>query len=401
MIAVAVIVFIIYVGIAIGAVPSLRMNRATIALVGAGVLLLGGFIGEEEALLSLDMGTIILLGAMMIINVNIELSGFYDVVITRTLKFAHHPAVLLALIMSTAGIFSAILMNDPVCLMMTPLVVKVTQHLKRNPIPYLVALSIGSNMGSVATITGNPQNLIIGQSSGISFLDFFINLGPLALICLVISWGMIVLLEPKEFRGRLEPLHLPEPIPFKPLLWRVTVVVVLLIIALFAGAPIVIATAIAASALLISRIHPHKLLDIDWDLLAFFTGLFVITGTIEEVGLSALMVEAAGPILNTSLPAFALVTAILSNLVSNVPAVLLLRPQVPFLTDPTTGWLTLSAVSSISGNLTLLGSLNTLIIAEIAKKYGVELKFIPYLKYGVPITLLTTALSVVYIMLIR
>src|SRR5690606_29584778 len=182
----AVIVLLTYAAIAVGKVPLLRMNRATIALFGAVALVVVGAMTEEQALHAIDVGTILLLGAMMVINVHLRLAGFFRFVTSRTLRWARTPRMLLAVVIGSSGVLSALFLNDPICLMLTPLIVDVTRRLNRNIEPYLIALGVASNIGSVATITGNPQNLIIGQASGIPYLRFAAVLTPVALIGLVI-----------------------------------------------------------------------------------------------------------------------------------------------------------------------------------------------------------------------
>ena len=397
---IAIIVITVYAAIAVGGVPRLRMNRATIALVGAALLVVIGAIHEEEAYAAIDLGTILLLGAMMVVNVNLRLSGFFRVITSRTLQLAHGPRMLLALVIVSSGVLSAIFLNDPVCLMLTPLAVDLTRRLGRNPVPYLVGLAAAANVGSTATITGNPQNMIIGQASAIPFVTFLLYLGPIAAVGLFICWLVIVLVYPKEFRGQLPDVTLPPPRPFTPLMSRTLLVVVGLMIAFLVGVPVVTAACAAAALLLISRLNPIKLLHLDWDLLAFFAGLFVITGALATTGLSAMLFEWAAPVLKSSILLFSVVVAALSNIVSNVPAVLLLRPEIGSFPDPQQTWLALAMASTLAGNLTLLGSAATLIVAEVARAYGARLEFGAYLRAGIPITLLTLAFGVLWLELV-
>lgn len=394
-----VIVIAIYAAIAIGGIPYMRMNRATIALAGAALLVLIGAIQEEQALASLDMGTILLLGAMMVVNVNLKLAGFFRFVANRTLRHARTPRMLLALVIFSAGLLSAVFLNDPICLMITPLVVDLTQRLKRDPVPYLVGLGTAANVGSVATITGNPQNIIIGQASGIPYVEFMAYLGPVALVGLAICWIVIVLAYPSEFRGKLPDVELPAPRTFTPLLSRTLLVVGGLMIAFLAGVPVVTAACLAGGVLLISRLNPRKLLALDWDLLAFFSGLFVVTGAIEVSGLSTILFAQVSAALQSNIPTFSLIVGVLSNVVSNVPAVLLLRPEIPNFADPKQAWLVLAMASTLAGNFTLLGSAATLIVAEVAQQHGAKLTFKAYLRAGIPITLLTMAVGIVWLML--
>jgi Na+/H+ antiporter NhaD/arsenite permease-like protein len=396
-----IIVLATYAGVAVGRVPGLRMNRATIALVGAAVLVALGAINEKQAYAALDMGTILLLAAMMVINANLRMAGFFSLVTDRVLRLAQTPRVLLALVIFASGVLSAIFLNDPVCILLTPLVIELTQRLKRDPIPYLVGLATAANVGSVATITGNPQNLIIGQASGIPFLTFLAHLGPVALVGMVICWVIIVLVYPGEFKGKLEPIAMPEPQTYPPLLNRTLLVVVVLMIAFLVGLPIVSSACIAAGLLLVSRIRPTKLLAIDWELLAFFGGLFIVTRAIEVTGLSEQLFKASAPLLHGGVAALSLTTGVLSNVVSNVPAVLLLRPEIATFPNPQQAWLTLAMSSTLAGNFTLLGSAATLIVAEVAKSRGVTLGFMAYLRAGIPITILTLLVGIMWLSVVQ
>jgi len=393
----AVLVIVIYAAIAVGQVPYLRMNRAQIALVGAALLVLVGALSEEQALRSLDMGTILLLGAMMVLNVNLRLSGFFRWVGVYTLRLANGPRTLLALIIVSSGVLSALFLNDPVCLMFTPLVVELALRLKRDPVPYLVGLGAAANVGSVATITGNPQNIIIGQASKIPYTEFFAYLGPVALLGLAVCWLVIVIVYRKEFQKPLDRIELPAPRTYNPLLKRTIGLTGLLLVAFLAGVPVVTATCLAAGALMLSRLRPQKLLALEWDLLAFFAGLFVVTGAIEATGLSEQLFAAVSPVLKSGIPAFTLVTGVLSNVVSNVPAVLLMRPEIASFPDPHQAWLVLAMASTLAGNFTLRGSAATLIVAEVAASNGTRLGFVEYLKAGIPITILTLIIGMVWL----
>ena len=280
------VVLLTYVALAFGQVPYTRMNRATIAVVGACALVMLGILTEEQALHTLDMGTILLLGAMMVINVNLRMAGFFRTITSRTLRLAKSPKTLLALVLLSSGVLSALFLNDTICLMLTPIVADISLRLKRDPIPYLIGLATATNIGSVATITGNPQNIIIGQSSGISYLTFLMYLAPIALIGLGLSWLVIVWVYRKEFVGELPNVELPPPHPYRPLLTRTIAIVVGLVLAFLVGFPIITSACIAAGLLLISRVRPSKLLALDWELLVMFAGLFVVAGAIEISGIS-------------------------------------------------------------------------------------------------------------------
>lgn len=394
------VVLLTYAGIAVGQVPGLKMNRATIALAGAAALIAIGAIDEKHAFAAIDVGTILLLAAMMIINANLQMARFFRLVGDRATRLAHTPRVLLALVILSSGLLAAIFLNDTICLMFTPLVVELTVRMKRDPIPYLIGLATAANVGSTATITGNPQNLIIGQSSGIPYITFLAHLGPVALIGLAICWGVIVVVYPREFRDNLPAVEMPRVEPYYPLFRRTMLIVGGLTLAFLAGAPIVSSACVAAGLLLVSRLRPAKLLALDWELLAMFGGLFVVTGAIEITGLSDILFNATAPLLHGGVATLSLTTGILSNVVSNVPAVLLLRPVIATLPNAQQAWLTLAMASTLAGNLTLLGSAATLIVAEVARTQGVNLGFRAYLRAGIPITLLTILVGVIWLNLV-
>ena len=398
--AVALLATITLVGVALGRYPSLKMNRATIALVGAVLLVALGFLPLDAAYRAVDWNTILLLFGMMVLNVNLRIAGFFHLVNSRVVRLARTPRRLLALIVFVSGTLSALFLNDTIVLVFTPLVLDLTFTLKRNPLPYLVGLVTAANIGSVATITGNPQNMIVGISSGIGFVDFTRALGPIALLGLVIGWAVIVLVYRREFRAEFfaERLELPQQ-QYRPLLRKSLVATGLMLVALVAGAPVPLAAAGAAALLLITRrLEPEKVFqEIDWSLLVFFCGLFVVTGAIEHSGLGELLFALLRPYADGGAAPLTGVALLLSNLVSNVPAVLLFRPVVPGLGDPHQAWLTLAMATTLAGNLTLLGSVANLIVAEIARRRGVHLSFVEYLKAGTPIAILTLLLGIVWV----
>lgn len=189
------------IGIAVGRWPLIRADRTTIALIGSALLLGIGAISLEEAYAALDLDTILLLFSMMVINGSLFLSGFFGFITQRVVQFARGPRSLLALVIGASGVLSALFLNDTIVIMMTPIVLEVTRSLRRNPLPYLIGLAVAANIGSTATITGNPQNIIIGNASKIPYLDFAIALTPTALIGLVICWMIVMLVYRDEFQG--------------------------------------------------------------------------------------------------------------------------------------------------------------------------------------------------------
>lgn len=391
------------VGVAVGRYPGLRMNRSTIALAGGVILIVAGAISLEEAYQALDLDTLALLFSMMVLNVNLRGSGFFKLVGRWVIRWARSPRQLLALIVVTSGLLSALFLNDTIVLMFTPLVLEIVLALDRHPIPYLVGLVSAANIGSAATITGNPQNMLIGASSHIPYVRFTAALAPAALAGLAVAWAVLVLVYRKEFaRGPLPPIPEQRMRLLRPLMHKSLLATVGMLIALMAGAPIALAALAAAAALLITRrVKPQRIFrEVDFSLLVFFAGLFIVTGAIESTGLSERLFRVAQPVAEAGVAPLAGVSVVLSNLVSNVPAVLLFRPLIPHLADPEKAWLTLAMATTFAGNLTLLGSVANLIVAESAKEQGVHLSFGEYLKAGVPITLVSLVLGVLWLMVI-
>ena len=394
------IIVVTLIGVAVGGFPALKMNRATIALVGATLLIVIGVLNLDQAFRIVDWNTIVLLFGMMVLSVNLRMAGFFHLVTAKVLKVARTPRRLLALLVLVAGVFSAVFLNDTMVLVLTPLVLDITAALRRNPLPYLVALATSANIGSVATITGNPQNMLVGMSSGISYVAFARALAPIALLGLAVVWVVIVAIYRRDFqRENFSETYHFEPQVKWPRLRKSLLTTLVMLVALVSGMSIPLAALLASALLLVSRrTDPaHVFQEIDWALLVFFSALFVVTGAIDTSGLGTHLFHAMRPFANSGPAPLATVAVILSNLVSNVPAVMLFRPVVPTLTNPHQAWLTLAMATTLAGNLTLLGSVANLIVAEIARTRGVHLSFFEYLKAGTLIALITLVVGVAWL----
>lgn len=395
-------IVLILVGVALGRVPRLRMNRAAIALVGATLLLLIGALTLDEAFAALDLNTLTLLFAMMVVNVNLRRAGFFGLVSRRVLQWAQTPRQLLALLILSSALLSALFVNDTIVLMFTPLVVEMTLALQRNPMPYLAALATASNIGSVATITGNPQNMLIGTASGIDYLTFSRFLTPVALVGLAAGWVVIVVVYKDEFTGERLP-HISQSmhhLAIQPSLLRKSLLATGgMLIGFVAGAPIPLCALAAAALHMVSRHRePEQMLaEVDWSLLVFFCGLFIVTGAVEQSGWSHTLFSILEPIARQGVLALSAVSVLLSNLISNVPAVMLFRPLVPSFDQPQQSWLTLAMATTLAGNLTLLGSVANLIVAELALSRQINFSFREYLRTGPAITLLSLGWGILWL----
>jgi len=388
---------------ALGKFPGMKIDRPGAAIIGAVLMFAFRIVGPHDAIASIDFATLVLLFSMMLIVANLYLAGFFDWLtewIIERLK-PHH---LLPTVIFTSGLLSAFLVNDIICLVMTPFVLRITRRVGLAPLPYLLAVATASNIGSVASITGNPQNILIGSVSGISYLHFIGHLGPVAVLGLFVDWALI---HRMLLRNGLDRVEVGKAIASPGLAHgslgkKPIVVLALVLLGFFAGAPPAMVAAVGAALLLITRtVEPRRVYDeIDWGLLVFFLGLFIIVGGAEHAGLTETLLRPMTTWNLHRIPSFVAVTAIFSNVVSNVPAVMLLKALIPGFPNPHTGWLTLAMASTLAGNLTITGSVANIIVVEGARTEGVHVGFREYFRLGLPVTLATLVLGSAWLWLI-
>lgn len=389
-----------YLALAIGRVPGLAIDRAGIALVGASLMVASGAMTLPAAYRAIDINTITLLLGMMIVVANLRLSGFFALATAWVAARAHRPIALLSAIVVVAGIASAFLVNDAICLVLAPLVLDLTLTLRRNPVPYLLAVAMASNIGSTATITGNPQNMLIGTFSGLSYLAFTAALAPVAVLGLVVAVAVIVALHRAEFLDGTAIAPQPTRLRVnRPLVLRSLAATAAVITLFFSGQPPAKAAIVIGALLLLTRRvkSTRVYAEIDWSLLLMFAGLFVITAGAGQTLLTPHVLSAVGRLHLEEVPVLAVITAALSNLVSNVPAVLVIRPFIATVPEATRAWLTVAMASTLAGNLTLLGSVANLIVAEKAARRGVTIGFADHLRIGAPVTLVTLAVGIAWL----
>ena len=379
-----------YLVVALGRAPGIRLDRTGAAVVGAAFMVAFHVVTPERAYAMVDLGTLVLLFGTMVIVGHLRLAGFFRWVAATVARRAASPRQLLAGLVAVAGVLSAVFVNDTICLALTPLVLEVSSALGVRATPYLLALATASNVGSVATLTGNPQNMLIGVASGVRYRDFFAALAPVALAGLVIDFVVVALVYRRELQ-RPFPFRAQPRARLHPFLTLKSLAAAGAMLAwFFAGANVSMVAFTAGAALLLTRrVKPEKVfLEINWNLLVLFAGLFVVVGAAREAGVTGALFdllrarEAHGP------AAFAAAVAVMSNLVSNVPAVMLFAHLVPELPDPHRAWLILAMASTLAGNLTVVGSIANLIVVEGSRRLC-PISFREYLKVGVPVTLLT------------
>ena len=391
-----------YLALAIGRIPGLSIDRAGIALVGAGLMVAAGALSLEDAYRAVDLDTLTLLLGMMIVVASLRLSGFFALATAWVGEHARRPLLLLAAVIVISGVFSAFLVNDAICLVLTPLVLELTIAHGRRPVPYLLAVAMASNVGSTATITGNPQNIMIGSVSQIPYASFAAALAPVALAGLVVTLVLIALFNRDEFTGAVRWQKPESKLNANSVLVSRAVLATAILVALFfAGmAPAKAAIIIGGLLLLTRRVKSSRVYaEIDWSLLLMFAGLFIIVAGAEHALLGPDIVAALNRLQLDQIPVLTAVTAVLSNLVSNVPAVLMLKPFVVGLKDHDTAWLVVAMSATLAGNFTVLGSIANLIVIQRASASGVAISFWDYFKIGAPLTILTLAIGTLWLWL--
>ena len=389
-----------YLVFAIGKFPGLRIDRPGAAIIGAVLMVAFRVVNARDALGSIDFATIVLLFSMMLVAGNLRIVGFFDW-ITERIIVKLHPHHLLPTVVFSSGLLSAFLVNDVVCLVMTPFAIHLARRLRLPLVPYVIAVATASNVGSVATITGNPQNMLIGSLSGIRYVDFIGALGPIAVAGLFLNWGLLhwIYLRGSSDRGAVDAAVSAPEFRHGPIRMKPVVVLAIVLAGFFAGVPAAMMAAIGAALLLMTRsVEPRTVYDqVDWGLLVFFVGLFIIVGGAERAGLTARLLEPAQALNLHSTPVFIVATTALSNIVSNVPAVMLLRTLVPAFPSPHDGWLVLAMASTLAGNLTITGSVANIIVVERAAAEGIHVGFRDYFRVGLPLTAATLVLGALWL----
>jgi Na+/H+ antiporter NhaD/arsenite permease-like protein len=403
----AIVIFIItFLGIIFTRLPFVNIDRPSAAFFGAVAMVLFGILTPSEALASIDFNTIALLLGMMIIIAVLQLDGFFNWLASITMGFAGNQRRLLTIIVFVTGFASAFMVNDVVVLMFTPVVIAICRQSELNPIPYLIGVILSSNIGSAMTITGNPQNMLIGINSGISYARFLFLIAPISIIGLFLIIPVIRLLYKKEFEKKLSVRSDSRTFGFQLRKMRWSVPVFIIVVTFFfigkpLGLPIpVIALAGASLILLIGRIKPSRVIKkVDWVLLLFFAGLFVVVRGFESSG--ALENILSYYPLSSDAAGIAVVhgiSLVASQVVSNVPFTVAF---LPFMHQANSEmlWIALASASTLAGNATIIGAVANIIVIESASKHNVKIRFFEFFKSGIIITVITMLLSFTTILL--
>ncbi|MEN9627654.1 MAG: hypothetical protein RJA10_881 [Pseudomonadota bacterium] len=394
----------VYLGMILGGLPRLMLDRTGVALLGAIALVGAGVLTPEAAAKAIHLPTIVLLFAFMVISAQMRLGGFYAAVTRRMAALPLPPAGLMAVVIGVAAVLSAVFTNDVVCLAMAPILVDACLRRGLDPVPYLLGLACASNIGSAATLIGNPQNMLIGEVLKMPFARYSAQALPSVLAGLVLLWALLAWRLPPALppAGPGPAPDLDEP-DFDA--WQtakgLAVALALVTVFLLTDWPRDVAALVGAGVLLLSRrFHSSRVMGgVDWELLVLFMGLFIVNHALQQTGLATQAVHAlaaGGLDLGQPLP-LAAATLALSNTVSNVPAVMLLLPVA---TAPDAGTL-LALVSTLAGNLLIVGSIANIIVVDAARRRGITIDWLRHARTGVPVTVASLAVVAVWYQLVR
>ncbi len=403
--AIILLVFVLtYIGMAAGRLPWLQVDRTGIALLGVILLLATEALTLDDVGANIDMPTLVLLFSLMIISAQFAAAGFYDKCARWITEASGPPIVLLALTVAICGALAAVLANDIVIFALTPLLIAGVQARGLDPRPFVIALAAATNAGSAATFIGNPQNILIGEIGNLSFATFLVACGVPALVALVIVFAVIWVVWHDRMTGSVMAatgdIALVASHPPDRNQTIKGVIATLALLALFTTSlPREIGALVIAALLLANRKFTSRTMiaAVDWPLLLLFACLFGVTGALADTGIpwAGISQLQEWGLMPDSLLILTPLTLLMSNTIGNVPSVILLMQIWP---NPPKGALYgLALLSSLAGNLLLVGSLANLMVVERAAAFGVKLSFAEHAKVGVPVTLLSMAVAVLWL----
>lgn len=426
-----------YALISIRRFPKVKIERPAAALIGAALMVLLGVVAPGDAISAINLDIVLLLVGMMILVAGLELCGFFEWVSLRMIRYSKNQFTFLVLTMVVTGTLSALVLNDTVVLLFTPIIIRTCRLLKSNPVPFLVAEAMAANIGSVATAVGNPQNAYIATKAGISFVDFSARLVPVAAVCMLVAIAILYIIYRKEintgsaqeFRRKIlsegwvvfqEEIVRGDAAAMSGLrkmrenkvgLYALLVITTGTFVAFVANhvveAPLaMIAFVGGVLALfvvpLVSKVKSKDMLGgIDWSIILFFVGLFIVLRGVRDSGLLTELKDFFPGFEDGGAPTVEWLTALsalLSNLVSNVPSVLLLSELIPV--SQTDLWIALASSSTLAGNATILGAAANVIVAEKAEGMGVEVDFWKFTLVGFPVAMATLFVSTLMLLVL-
>ncbi len=403
MLTAAVILILTYIGVAFTRLPKVNIDRPSAAFTGGVLMVLCGVLTFEEAVGAIDFHTIALLLGMMVLVSGLKAVGFFTLLATKSLSLATTPRRMLILVIVATAASSAFLVNDAVVLLFTPIIIQVCRSRKVNPVPYLIAEAMASNIGSAASMVGNPQNMLIGITSGISFVRFFLYLLPVSIVSTAVLIFVMYAIYAKTLGQRFDTSADPQvdgSAYDAKAIRRLAPILVLVVIAFFVSSLLklqipLIALGCAAIVLVVGQVKPSNIIrEVDWVLLLFFAGLFIVIEGAHKGGVLDVLMESVVFAPNwAGIASISAVSTLVSQVVSNVPLTMLLLPVLKNIPGDTL-WIALAAGSTLGGNLTIIGAMANIIVVEGAAREGVHIGFFEFLKVGAVVTVATVGLSI-------
>ena len=396
--------------IAVRKVNGRRIRTWTAAVLGGVLMLLLGVVTPSEAWDYINFEVILQLAGMMMLTASLQYCGFFEIVVDFLMRRFDGRRRFLSGVMAITACLSAVMLNDAVVLIFTPIVLRCCQRMRADPVPYMVGVFVSANIGSAATVVGNPQNALVASMAGIGFLDYSIRVIPLTVICMAVA----MLMMRRMYGGRLdtddaslsgETFHTREVDKYR--LCAVLAVTVTALVLFALSVPLglriyQIALAAGAVSLIIvltdsMRAGGYVIMHVDWSILLFFTGLFVVIAGAVSSGLLDSMSELFG-MGDGNVPSIGVLSGfstVLANLVSNVPSVMLIGQLLP--EGDMVLWITLAVTSTFAGNLTLIGAAANIIVEDEGEKHGIRMDFFRYLRVGIPIAVITIVIATAYL----
>lgn len=400
---------LVYLGMVLGGLPWLQLDRTGVALLGAIAVIGLELMTPEAAAQTVHLSTIVLLFAFMVISAQMRLGGFYGALTRSLVAWQVSPAALMAAVVAVVAVLSAVFSNDIVCLAVAPVLARACLQRGLPPVPFLLGLACASNIGSAATLIGNPQNMLIGEVLKLSFTGYMAWAWPPVVAGLVLLWALLAWplrgLRPMPPAAGAAPAE-ADPLDHAPLdRWQtakgLAVALALVGVFLFTDWPRDVAALVGAGVVLLSRrFHSSRMMgQVDWELLVLFIGLFVVNGALAHSGLTQQAVQwllAQGVDLSQPVPLF-IATLLGSNLVSNVPAVMLLLPAAQAADGGHAGP-ALALVSTLAGNLFIVGSIANIIVVDAARRAGIAIDWRRHAATGIPVTVASLGLTVAWLL---
>jgi len=403
------------------AIVSEKIHRMVVAVFGAGLMIVFHVLSQEEALAKIDFNTLgLLIGMMIIVNV-IKQTGLFQYLAIKAAKLAKgNPTKILLYFSILTALASGLLDNVTTILLVVPVTLVITDTLKLNPIPFVIAEIMSSNIGGAATLIGDPPNIMIGGATGLGFVDFITNLLPLMIVNFIVTIIILRLIFRKSLKvdenSRKEILSFNEnkAITDKKLLIKSLIILAFTITGFILSEVIHIESASialfsASVLLLLSRIEPDEIMEkIEWTTIFFFGGLFILVGALVEIGVIDMIAAEVIRLTDGNISLMTMIVLWLSTFLSafldNIPYVATMIPLVDTVSNGAVSayepvWWALSIGACLGGNGTIIGASANVVARGIVEKRGFHFSFMRYMKVAFPLMILSIIISSIYLLI--